>query len=127
MDNILNRLEKVSARGLDKKNRRNWRACCPAHSDKDPSLLITEDTGRALFYCRSGCDQASIINALKAAGLTSRDLNWDPDWKPKARPVFTDYHEFLILIAESDMAKGKRLSIRDKALYKDAKMRRALA
>ena len=34
---ILQRLEKVKPKGNGK-----WTACCPAHTDKTPSLSITE-------------------------------------------------------------------------------------
>jgi len=67
------------------------------------------------------------MSGLASLGLTGKDLNWDRGWKPKARPVFTDYHELLILIGEADIAKGRRLTAEDKRLYKDALHRRASA
>jgi RecA-family ATPase len=49
---------------------KGWRAKCPAHDDHDPSLDIDEgDDGRALFVCRAGCTQDSVISALEARGL----------------------------------------------------------
>lgn len=42
---------------------------CPAHDDKTPSLSITDDNGKALFYCHTGCDQSAVIAALKERGL----------------------------------------------------------
>ena len=125
MQTILNRLTNVKERSADTKGRKNWSARCPGHDDSDPSLLITEDTDRALFYCRSGCSQSEIMSGLASLGLTGKDLNWDRGWKPKARPVFSDYHELLILIGEADIAKGRRLTAEDKRLYKDALQRRA--
>ena len=127
MNTILARLARVKAKGVDKKGRNNWEAMCPAHDASSPKLLITEDTDRALFYCRSGCSQTEIMQALAGLGLTGKDLNWDRDWNPKQKPVFTDYHELMILIGEADIAKGKRLSAADKAGYKDALLRRALS
>ena len=125
MQTILSRLTNVKERSADTRGRKNWSARCPGHDDSDPSLLITEDTDRALFYCRSGCSQSEIMSGLASLGLTGKDLNWDRGWKPKARPVFSDYHELLILIGEADIAKGRRLTAEDKRLYKDALQRRA--
>ena len=127
MDSILRSLTNVKERRADSKGRRNWSARCPGHDDSDPSLLITEDSDRALFYCRSGCSQSEIMAGLASFGLTGKDLNWDRGWKPKAKPVFSDYHELLILIGEADIAKGRRLTAEDKRLYKDALQRRASA
>tara|TARA_R110001599_G_scaffold210861_1_gene408192 strand:+ start:145 stop:528 length:384 start_codon:yes stop_codon:yes gene_type:complete len=127
MDNILARLVGVKPRRADKKGRNNWAANCPGHDDKDPSLLITEDASRALFYCRSGCSQSEIMSGLASLGLTGKDLNWDKGWKPQAKPVFTLHHETLILIAEADIARGRRFTNEDKACYKDALLRRAMS
>lgn len=127
MENILTRLNGVKSRRPDKKGRRTWAAKCPGHDDKDPSLLITEDDSRALFYCRSGCAQSEIMSGLASLGLIGKDLNWDKGWKPQAKPVFTHYHETLIVIAEADLANGRRFSAADKACYKDALFRRAMS
>lgn len=55
-----------------KKNGSGWRARCPAHDDKDPSLSIKEgNDGRVLLLCRAGCATDSVIAAL---GLTYADL-----------------------------------------------------
>lgn len=49
-----------------------WKARCPAHNDRSPSLGIREgDDGRVLVLCRAGCSLDSILAALK---LTKRDL-----------------------------------------------------
>ena len=92
-----------------------------------PNALVTTTKTLALFYCRSGCSQSNIMSGLASLGLTGKDLNWDKGWKPQARPVFTAHHETLILIAESDLANGRRFSAADKACYKDALFRRAMS
>jgi putative DNA primase/helicase len=52
------------------KNGRGWKACCPAHDDTNPSLDInTDENGKILVKCQSGCTQAAVIAALKAKGL----------------------------------------------------------
>jgi putative DNA primase/helicase len=55
---------------------RGWIAHCPAHDDRNPSLsLLTGTDGKVLVRCHAGCDQAQVIDALRARGLWKhRDL-----------------------------------------------------
>lgn len=49
-----------------------WMARCPAHDDREPSLSIRDaDDGKVLLHCHAGCDQAAVIEALRARGLWS--------------------------------------------------------
>ena len=49
---------------------RGWIARCPAHDDRKPSLsLSTNKDGKVLVRCHAGCDQAQVIDALRAGGL----------------------------------------------------------
>jgi putative DNA primase/helicase len=49
-----------------------WRALCPAHEDRKPSLSIAEGRdGAVLLKCHAGCSTESIVNALD---LSMRDL-----------------------------------------------------
>lgn len=49
-----------------------WRACCPAHDDHNPSLSIKEGgDGTLLLKCWAGCSAQAIVTAV---GLTMRDL-----------------------------------------------------
>jgi putative DNA primase/helicase len=61
---ILARLE-----GLDKAKQSpsGWRARCPAHEDKGPSLSwkVAED-GKVLVHCQAGCSIESVVDALGA-------------------------------------------------------------
>lgn len=59
--------------GVKKTGNRRWRAHCPAHDDKHPSLDIREaDDGRLLLQCRSqNCSAESIC---KAVGRELHDL-----------------------------------------------------
>jgi hypothetical protein len=42
-----------------------WRARCPAHNDRTPSLSIGESaSGKVLLYCHRGCSFAAIMRAL---------------------------------------------------------------
>jgi hypothetical protein len=50
-----------------------WMARCPAHSDRVPSLSLSDGPdGRVLVHCHAGCDQQSVIGALKSLGLCAR-------------------------------------------------------
>ena len=47
-----------------------WIARCPAHDDRNPSLsLSTGRGGKVLLRCHAGCDQAQVIDALRARGI----------------------------------------------------------
>ena len=49
-----------------------WKACCPAHDDRDPSLGIDEgDMGGIVVRCYAGCTAEAIVAAM---GLTLADL-----------------------------------------------------
>lgn len=67
LDKVLACLDKVKPTGPNK-----WKACCPAHDDKTPSLAITETSdGVVLLKCWAGC---SVTNIVSAIGLDLRDL-----------------------------------------------------
>jgi AAA domain len=62
-----------------KRNGRGWRALCPAHDDRTPSLDIDAgDGGRVLLKCRAGCEQAAVIDALKRKGLWANGREHNP-------------------------------------------------
>jgi putative DNA primase/helicase len=58
-----------------------YRALCPAHHDRNPSLSIREgNDGRILIKCHAGCTAEAVVAAL---GLHLSDL-----MPPGARPAF---------------------------------------
>jgi hypothetical protein len=64
---FLSRLDGVKEVGKDK-----YKAKCPAHDDRTPSLSVKEcDDGRTLIHCFAGCDPESILDAV---GLTFADI-----------------------------------------------------
>ncbi len=79
-----------------------WTALCPAHDDREPSLVVTLAVdGKVLLWCNAGCSAWKIVAAL---GLHMRDLTPGADerserpsqgaWQdlPKAKPVaFYEY------------------------------------
>ena len=51
---------------------KGFKACCPAHEDHNPSLVITlAEDGKVLLRCWSGCSTDSIVEAM---GLRMQDL-----------------------------------------------------
>jgi hypothetical protein len=55
----------------DPRGRESIRTTCPAHHDTKPSLVVTQDDGKALVRCFAGCRTTNIVAAL---GLTMADL-----------------------------------------------------
>jgi putative DNA primase/helicase len=54
------------------KNGSGFKARCPAHDDRNPSLTIHEgDDGKVLLHCHAGCDSSKVVRAL---GLSWKDL-----------------------------------------------------
>ena len=66
-----------------RKTSRGWRACCPAHDDRNPSLdIAVGDDGRLLLKCRSrGCSAEAIVSAV---GCKTADLFATPSRTPLA-------------------------------------------
>lgn len=66
IENVLSRLESVQGAG------KRFKARCPAHEDKTPSLSLKEgDDGRVLIHCFAGCAVQAVVAAL---GLRLSDL-----------------------------------------------------
>lgn len=60
LHDLLNALEKVKKTGPDR-----YIALCPSHTDKRPSLTITEkDDGVVLIKCWAGCGAAEILASV---------------------------------------------------------------
>jgi len=124
IENILNRLTKVKGRNGA------YTACCPAHSDKSPSLAIRElDDGRILMKCFADCSVQDIMGSI---GMEIGDLF--PDTKKDLPPVKRKYYasdllrviEFeawVVSVAAHTMSTGKKLSETDRDRMKVATAR----
>ena len=66
LDRLLSRLERVQPIGNNR-----YKALCPAHDDRSPSLAIKDDSDRLLLHCFSGCDTTDVLGAI---GLTFADI-----------------------------------------------------
>ena len=83
ISDFLSHLKKVS------KCSGGWKACCPAHDDRSPSLSITEgDDGRILVKCHAGCTTEQVVAAMS---LTMADLF----------PISTDTFNFPAIAGKS--------------------------
>lgn len=117
LEKVLSRLEKVKKTGTNQ-----WKACCPGHDDKDPSLSIREvDDGKVLLHCWAGCTAAEITAAI---GLELRDL-FPGQKKPRQGPskAAVAHERTVYQIGLSMQMQGCRLSAEDQARFDLAKQR----
>jgi hypothetical protein len=117
LEKVLSRLDKVKSAGPNK-----WKACCPAHDDKNPSLGICQASdGKVLLHCWAGCSAADITTAI---GLELRNLF--PDEKQlRSGPsrAALQFEATIISIALSILRQGKPLSAADRERFEIAKQR----
>ena len=82
LDHLLSHLDKVKRTGSG-----TYRACCPAHDDRSPSLSVRElEDGRILLHCFAGCEAHEVLSAV---GLDIHDLFPEraiQHGKPERRP-----------------------------------------
>ena len=100
---------------------RSYKAICPAHHDRTPSLNIKDDGGRLLLHCFGGCETSDVLGAI---GLDFADImpdkamgNFTKDKKPFYAMDILGIIKFeaaLVYIYASDMAKGVALTSNDK-------------
>jgi hypothetical protein len=124
IENILSRLEKVKGRNGA------YTACCPAHSDKSPSLAIRElDDGRILIKCFADCSVQDILGAI---GMDMNDLfpNVNKDLPPVKRKYYAsdllrviEFEAWVVSVAAYTMAQGLTLSEEDRTRMKVAQSR----
>lgn len=90
LEAILRKLQGVRREG------KGWKALCPAHADKNPSLSIDQREGKILVHCHAGCSQEAVCAAL---GIEARELFLDAG-EGKAKAVaeypYTDEHGALL-------------------------------
>ena len=90
LERLLSKLDKVE-RLAPGNHQARYRACCPAHGDKNPSLSITlSSSGTILLKCWAGCSAEEVVNSV---GMEMTDLF--PDQQkyhspPERRPFSAD-------------------------------------
>ena len=95
-ERLLNQLDHVKQTGQGK-----WLACCPAHTDKSPSLAIKETAdGKMFLHCFAGCPVTDIVAAvgLELSDLMPDNTTFKKGTKP---PRFNKYELFDKLAFES--------------------------
>ena len=116
---LVSHLDKVKRIGAGR-----WKACCPAHPDKTPSLMIRElDDGRVLIKCFG--QDCSFEDIVSAAGVDMAEM-FPPTppraegYKPERRPFFpADVYEIarhevtIIFLIGCDLHKNKAVSESD--------------
>jgi hypothetical protein len=120
IDLILPLLNKVRQRQIGQ-----WSACCPSHSDRNPSLSVREaSNGAVLLRCFGGCSANEITSAL---GIDLSDL-FPPREQSKTAPKRTPRlltasqalqllreEAMLTLVAASNQSLGVNLTENDRA------------
>lgn len=125
LEAVLARLEKVKGRG------NSFSACCPAHSDKSPSLTIRQAENRILMHCFAGCSTEEVLGAI---GMTFDDLFPEKEKWHRQKPVRTKFfatdllrvinrEALIVVVAAIDMAGGKKLNEGDLERLKVAAQR----
>jgi len=97
-----------------RQNGKEWTACCPAHTDHNPSLSISEGSdGRVLLYCHAGCPVDAICDAV---GLRVADLMPTADTLPSkptkanGKPA-TTYQTANAAVSALERKHGKRSAL----------------
>lgn len=117
LEKVLERLHKVKQAGSGK-----WKACCPAHDDKDPSLSIKEGSdGRVLLHCWAGCETRDVTAAI---GLELRDL-FPGEKQPRRGPSKQAlmYERFIYQIGVNTIMRGEKLTSVDRQRFDLARQR----
>lgn len=99
-----------------------FKALCPCHADKAPSLDIDSKDGRALIICRAGCKTEDI---LRAVGLNWSDVMPDLP-QQNGQPLFRDWYKLnrkypIVAIYDYTDADGRYLFSNIKFLQPDGK------
>ena len=129
IDLALARLDGVTHAG------KSYKALCPAHGDKTPSLSVKEgDHGRVLLHCFAGCGIGEIVAAM---GLRMADLficgagkqyvSKIPGVSARELRTATDHERLILFIVKADQRAGKVVSQSDLDRTKIALDRIAMA
>ena len=116
LNTVLQRLDKVQRIGNDR-----YKAICPAHDDRSPSLAIKDDDGRLLLHCFGGCETLDVVSAI---GLNFADIMPDKaegNFKKDKKPFYAmdilgiiKFEATLTFIYASNMAEGLTLTSEDR-------------
>jgi len=106
IDKILSRIEaKPAGNG-------RYKACCPAHDEKTPSLFIREQAnGLILLHCFGGCEVEDIVSAMD---LTMGDLFPDDIQRKtsycKNTQARVDHEKLILSMGRARRNSGEKLN-----------------
>jgi len=119
VEELLDKLEKVRSTGKDK-----WKACCPVHGDKNPSMSIAEKDGRVLCHCFAcGANGLDVVEALGLPKSVLFEKPIEQGYIPKRLKDEVAVDRFVIEGAKQMEKTGKPLSYNDFKRLRLAKSR----
>ncbi len=117
IDVLLNRLE-----GVKETSAGRYKARCPAHDDKSPSLSLADDNGKILVHCFAGCEPLEIMAAVdltladlfdKPLGHLGKPIPKRDRWDARASLRLLDNESRIALMAAIAVVEGRHLSATD--------------
>jgi len=109
VEELLDRLEKVRSTGKDK-----WKACCPVHGDRNPSMDIEEKDGKVLVHCKAcNANGLEVVQALALPASVLFDKPLEQGYIPKRMVEEIELDRLVVRMAEEDKKRGKPLSYND--------------
>ena len=98
-----------------KKTPQGFKACCPAHEDRKPSLFIADGQDGVALVCYAGCKYQNIAQALEAKGAVirpQRDTAFEAHYQLGVPHSYWDYRnsigEIIMRICRWEQPGGKK-------------------
>ena len=112
---VLERLDGVISTG------KSFKALCPAHGDKTPSLSVKEGgDGRVLLHCFAGCSVEQIVagmglsmSDLFSSGIGRLHVPKTPGVSARELKAATEYELKILFIVKADRNAGRAISPSD--------------
>lgn len=84
IDQILLKLSQMTGVKPIRSGHNRWKAICPCHPDKNPSLSITlRNDGGLLYHCFAGCDWKDVRQAIDNGVSVSYNIDYKPPEREK--------------------------------------------
>ncbi len=92
-----------------------YTALCPAHDDRNASLVISDGTKGTLVHCHAGCSTVEVLAAV-GLGLDQLFAEWRGDANTaRISTQLEGYAEIQRLIREAKKVKASKLTVLDVA------------
>jgi hypothetical protein len=103
LEELLARFERPQQSGA------GWKALCPAHEDKNPSLSINQKEDLLLLHCHAGCTTGNVCEAL---GIKLADLSVNGKQARKIANTYDYQDENGVMLFQSVRYEPKSFSQR---------------